>query len=297
MDSSSKIGVLFIDLSGHARLASRIGETEAMRAVDRCTTRIHRAIQSAHGTLVGDSTRDLIAVFSTADQAVSAAIEMQERVADLPPVSGIKLTLRIGCYYGTGTIEAEGICGDAMEIGGQLLGMAGINQILSCAQTQSFVTGGNTTRFQPLSGVALTLQEERECPVFEILWNGQAGITPIVADTRLKDPAVRTMVFRFQGRSYVLDEKTPVLTIGRDSHSVIQINDKKISRHHARIEYQPEGYLLVDLSTNGTYLAVDGQEERVLRHREELLHGRGRIGFGHPVETRDRLPSLEFAET
>ncbi len=48
------------------------------------------------------------------------------------------------------------------------------------------------------------------------------------------------------------------IIIGRDPNSDILINDAEVSRHHATIKLQPEGYVFEDLgSTNGTI--INGQ--------------------------------------
>jgi pSer/pThr/pTyr-binding forkhead associated (FHA) protein len=78
-------------------------------------------------------------------------------------------------------------------------------------------------------------------------------------------------------RSQVLYQDQQIWTIGRDSHQVaIPIPDKRLSRHHAAIQYrQPEGFYLIDLkSTNGTF--VNG--ERV--HHSTRLHDGDRIRLG-----------------
>jgi diguanylate cyclase (GGDEF)-like protein len=55
------------------------------------------------------------------------------------------------------------------------------------------------------------------------------------------------------GVRHVLSEK-PVI-IGRGEESDIRIFDNSVSRRHARIETQPEGFLVLDMqSTNGTYV-------------------------------------------
>ena len=55
-------------------------------------------------------------------------------------------------------------------------------------------------------------------------------------------------------RSFLI--KRPSMSIGRDADNDIALDDHKTSRHHTRIEFDGQGYRIVDLnSTNGTYLA------------------------------------------
>jgi diguanylate cyclase (GGDEF)-like protein len=64
------------------------------------------------------------------------------------------------------------------------------------------------------------------------------------------------------GRCYMLGNEPA--TVGRDPVSEIRVNDKSVSRRHARVQPESDGYALQDLnSTNGTYV----NEERVGMHR------------------------------
>jgi diguanylate cyclase (GGDEF)-like protein len=55
------------------------------------------------------------------------------------------------------------------------------------------------------------------------------------------------------GARYILGDRP--LVIGRGNHCDLRIEDSSISRHHARIEPEAAGYVVVDLqSTNGTYV-------------------------------------------
>ena len=47
---------------------------------------------------------------------------------------------------------------------------------------------------------------------------------------------------RYHGRAFLLDEKTTVLTLGRDLGNKLVIEDRKASRQHARIERRADGY-------------------------------------------------------
>jgi predicted component of type VI protein secretion system len=59
--------------------------------------------------------------------------------------------------------------------------------------------------------------------------------------------------------------------------------DRKASRVHARIERRRDKFLLVDQSSNGTYVTFAGESEIVLRREELILRGHGQIAFGHSI--------------
>jgi pSer/pThr/pTyr-binding forkhead associated (FHA) protein len=75
------------------------------------------------------------------------------------------------------------------------------------------------------------------------------------------------------GREYTMTGET--LVFGRDAGSDVVVTGNEVSRRHAEIQSSPEGYVLNDLSVNGTY--VNG--ERV--GRQHLLARADVIRIGH----------------
>ena len=54
------------------------------------------------------------------------------------------------------------------------------------------------------------------------------------------------------GREYNVGDRA--LSFGRDAASDVVVSGNEVSRHHAEIRNDPAGYLLMDLSVNGTYV-------------------------------------------
>ncbi len=75
------------------------------------------------------------------------------------------------------------------------------------------------------------------------------------------------------GREYTMSGAS--LVFGRDAGSDVVVTGNEVSRRHAEIQATPEGYVLNDLSVNGTY--VNG--ERV--GRQQLLARADVIRIGH----------------
>jgi len=82
-------------------------------------------------------------------------------------------------------------------------------------------------------------------------------------------------------RELDLDQNSAPITLGRDAQNDVVIMDRKASRLHARIERRRDKFVIVDVSSNGTYCAVAGEPEIMLRREELILRGSGRISFGH----------------
>jgi predicted component of type VI protein secretion system len=70
------------------------------------------------------------------------------------------------------------------------------------------------------------------------------------------------------------------MTFGRDVASSLIVEAEWVSRHHANIEHKRGHFVLIDRSTNGTFVALSDDEE-VRVHREEFVLRRGGVlSFG-----------------
>ena len=78
--------------------------------------------------------------------------------------------------------------------------------------------------------------------------------------------------------------------------------DSRVSRSHARIDWQGSTFQLTDLSYNGTYVRFGSDDEVVsLRRGSCTLHGTGVIGLGgSPNDANSptvRFEVLSFLDT
>jgi pSer/pThr/pTyr-binding forkhead associated (FHA) protein len=101
----------------------------------------------------------------------------------------------------------------------------------------------------------------------------------LVAPAGQKGGGMRTggrLVCLTDGREYTVGNGP--LSFGRDAASDVVVSGNEVSRHHAEIRSEADGYILLDLSVNGTY--VNGE----------------RIGKAHPLARADviRIGNDEF---
>jgi hypothetical protein len=72
--------------------------------------------------------------------------------------------------------------------------------------------------------------------------------------------------------------------IGRRSGCDLRVVSRHVSREHARVEYRDGVFILVDLSSNGTFVQSEGGEIADVFRGECQLRGRGVISLGRPVD-------------
>jgi len=274
--------VMFADVSGSTALFERLGDKEAMHAVERCLKRMKRSIDGYKGKTVQIVGDELLAAFEQAEDACQAAIDMQQRIADLPPVSGLKLTIRIGLHYGEVLEEGERLSGPAITTAARIAGIARRDQILCSSSLVGTLPKPTVIAADAMPDLGSVQEDDTSLPLFQIHWPSyQGGGHSLLSSLPpLEPPASGRLCLRYRGKAFLLDEKTPVLTIGRDLGCKLVVDDRKASRQHARIERQDDGFYLVDTSTNGSFVAINGRQEVLVRRHDMPLEQTGRITFG-----------------
>jgi pSer/pThr/pTyr-binding forkhead associated (FHA) protein len=85
----------------------------------------------------------------------------------------------------------------------------------------------------------------------------------------------------------------PPITIGREEGNVIQLNDERVSRFHAKIQLDHEQIVMTDLdSTNGTRVNGEDIQLRNLRFGDVIQIGRTVMVFGSREQIAGRLKEL-----
>src|SRR5436305_10215997 len=95
-----------------------------------------------------------------------------------------------------------------------------------------------------------------------------------------------------KGRVY-RDLPIPV-TIGREEGNLLRLNDERVSRYHAKVQFDNEDVILTDLdSTNGTRINGRPVQIRRLLPGDRVGVGRSILVFGTPEEIAARAAALK----
>ena len=288
--SQRNLCVLFADVSGSGGLYEKRGDAEALYAVDRCIKRMERAVAVHAGRIVKIIGDEMMAVFEAADSAVQAACEMQQRIDDLPPVSGVKLSVRAGLHCGPAAEEKSDVFGEAVNVAARMAGLSEGGRILTTGPTVGTLAPLVRQATREIE-VPVVKGKGDEPRVFEVDWRnglGKAmGVSNLPAALTAPSPQPAPMTpalkLRHDGVDVQVEPDRQTLSFGRDGGSDLIVADRRASRKHARIERRRDGYALVDQSTNGTYVSFDGELEFALKREEVILRGHGWIAFGHSV--------------
>lgn len=85
---------------------------------------------------------------------------------------------------------------------------------------------------------------------------------------------------RFDDRELVVGQRPSSITIGRAEENDVVVNGHLSSRLHARIVIGRSNFVLIDESTNGTFVQAGDGEDLFVHHDILQLKGQGMIGLG-----------------
>ncbi len=300
--------VLFADMRGSTALYENLGNTEATMVVTRSVDLLARIVRGHQGTVVKTLGDGLMAVFDGANSAIAAADEMQESLERITPPSGRTsvarvpvLKLQLGLAYGE-VVEMSGDCfGDAVNVAARLLDHAGDNEILATVGVVTALEDETRTRFRSLDRVQLRGRVE---PVHVYLLQGRRfSDTAATAYGELPTPVEPEGIrLTWLDLNHIYSGRSLPVILGRSPQVTYCIDDSRVSRSHARIDWHGGAFQLTDLSFNGTYVQFSGGAEIVaLRRGTCTLHGTGLVGLGaslaDPTAPSVRFEIMKFSDT
>jgi class 3 adenylate cyclase len=294
--------VLFADLRGSTSLYEQLGNAEATSVVTHTVAAISRAVPSHDGQLIKTLGDGLMAVFPDPGSALAAADQMHDvlerlvtRGSEHGASSGLRaLRLQVALARGE-VVEMAGDCyGDAVNVAARLLDHAGDNETLVTAEVYAGLGPDIQARFRNLDRMQLRGRVE---PVqVHLLTGGRRSGDQAATQFGDVGPATEPEGIRLTWRERARVYAGPHLPIvlGRSPQATYCIDDSRVSRLHARIDWHGGAFQLTDLSYNGTYVRFGNDEEVLtLRRTSCTLHGSGVIGLGGPPGD-GFLPTLSF---
>ena len=301
--------VLFADLRGSTALYETLGNAEATSVVTHTVSAMARAVPACHGEVIKTLGDGLMAVFSTPADGLQAALQMHEALDQLVSrgrergaSAGLRgLRLQVALARGE-IVEMGGDCfGDAVNVAARLVDLASDNETLITADVLTGLAPELRRRFRSLDWMHLRGRAE---PVQVHVLGGRRALD--LAPTQfgavpstLEPEAVRLL---WLGINEVYDGERMPVVLGRSPQAHFRVDDSRVSRSHARLDWHGGVFQLTDLSYNGTYVRFASSDDVVsLRRGRCMLHGSGTIGLGgsptDPGAPVVRFEVLSFYDT
>jgi class 3 adenylate cyclase len=278
---TSELAVLFADVSGSTSLYETLGDERALAAIGGAVAVMADACRAHEGRVVKTIGDEVMAVFGDADAAAQSAIAMQARITE-DCARHARLAIRVGFHLGPALERDDDVFGDSVNLAARLAGVARAAQVMTSHATASVLAPWLRARTRRLG--ALTVKGKHDdLDVWELVWQDTSDDLTTLSTRVSVAPARLTL--RHGEREIVLDAPHSAIAFGRDAQNDVVVGDRLASRNHARIERRRDRFVLVDHSSNGTFVAREGEPDIPLRREQYVLRGRGRISFGHAHAT------------
>jgi class 3 adenylate cyclase len=287
MGNEVEVAILFADVVGSTKLYEQLGDLRARDMVGICIDVMRGATEQHHGTVIKTMGDEVMATFPTADDALNAAAQMQREITTHP---GLKIgdhavAIRIGCNYGPVVAEHRDIFGAAVHTANRMTSQAKAGQIMTTATMVEQLSAEWRAAVRQID-VATLKGRSSEVALYEVLWQPEdvTSMVPTIA-ARERAPRPQRLRLRYQGQEVVVDEARANVSIGRAEENDLVVKGNLISRLHARVEISRNKFLLVDQSTNGTFVVGNDGEESFLRRDSMQIRGEGLIGLGRAPDS------------
>lgn len=295
--------MLFADLRGSTGLYETIGNADATRLVTQSVTLVARVVNLCGGTVVKTLGDGLMAMFDRSPAALRAAEEMHEALERIGLASHapVRLKLQVAVARGEVVEMAGDFFGDAVNVAARLLDHAGDNETLATSTVILDLPAVDQARFRNLDRIQLRGRSESvQVYLLEAHRFGDTAATAYGDIPPTTDPEGIRLTWFDLNRVYA-PTSLPVV-LGRSPQATYCIDDSRVSRSHARIDWHGGTFQLIDLSFNGTYVRFANDSETVsLRRGTCTLHGSGVIGLGSaPNEVSApcvRFEIMKFSDT
>lgn len=279
---TAKLAILFADICGSTKLYDHLGDELARRLVASCLNCMVAELAANQGTLIKTIGDEIMCTFPSAEQALSAASAMQCAVKKSTFEGGVSLHIRIGFHYGEVICEAGDVFGDTVNVAARVASAARANQIMT---TQS-VVNALPPRLQDQTHQIMSAEfkgKEEQYLIYLVSWEEDDD----EQNTHFSMPVMRNdlstyneLALRYENQQIVVNKNCKSVIFGRADNCDVVVKNSFVSRQHARFEYHFGKFVVVDQSSNGTFIRPDNGSVIRITREEMILQGKGFISLG-----------------
>ena len=281
MAKDLEVAILFADVVGSTQLYDKFGDTKASETVARCLEVMKDSTYQFNGVVIKTIGDEVMSTFPSVDEAMGAAKQMQTLISAAESNDeGIPVSIRIGCHHGPVVQEQNDIFGAAVHTANRMTSQAKAKQIIISGTTVDRM--GPEWRSQTRQiDVATVRGRIDEVALFELLWQPEEATSMLpTIDWESKAKGANQITLSFRDSKVVVNDQQKNINMGRADDNDLVVKGNLISRIHAKVEKRRGKFMLIDQSTNGTFLETVTGEETFVRRDSTELTGEGIIGLG-----------------
>ena len=270
--------VMFADVAGSTKLYEKLGDVIANSIISEVIQLMQDATLEHDGIVIKTIGDEVMCRFEKADDCALTAIKIQEKL-QLGMVQGQFVAVRIGFHCGEAIIQDDGdIFGDTVNTAARMAGIAKGRQIILTQETANQLSLELNQKARDFDKVHVK-GKAGEILISELVWEN-AGVTQMVSFDNLVSQLKQKITLDCAGREVTTDTDGDGLQLGRSDECDLIVHAELASRFHAKISVRRGHFLLVDQSTNGTYVLTDDGKSHFLRRDELVLNDSGVISLG-----------------
>ena len=290
MAKDLEVAIVFADVVGSTQLYDEFGDTKASETVAACLDIMKDATYQFNGTVIKTIGDEVMSTFRSVDEAMGASVMMQKRIsASGKKEDGIPVSIRIGCHFGPVVQEQNDIFGAAVHTANRMTSQAKARQIVISGFTVEQMSPETRKQTRQID-VATVRGRLDEVALYELIWQPEEATNMLpTIEWESKARKATKLVLHFRDATVEVSDQRKSVNIGRAEDNDLVIKGNLISRIHAKVEMRRGKFMLVDQSTNGTFLQnVQGKEKFVRRDSTELSD-EGTIGLGRAEQPGSAL--------
>ena len=290
-ESDDEVTILFADISRSTSIYETLGDIKARQLIHTCLSLMTDVTKKHNGDVIKTIGDEIMCTFPMANDAAAAA-EAMHRVLESASEITNPPNIRIGFHSGEVVEENNDVYGDAVNVASRMADMAKPRQIITTAKTVNELEPYYQARTRNIKHMLLK-GKRGNINVYELIWE-ENDATLIVSRSSPSPAITSRLKIRLGAKIIEINDQRNCVTMGRQSHNDLVVQDTRSSRSHARIELRRGKFYLIDQqSSNGTYLLTEKKESLRVKHDEVVLTGNGIIGLGSDV-TPDSSDAIHF---
>ena len=289
MAKDLEVAIVFADVVGSTQLYDKFGDTKASETVAHCLDVMKDATYQFGGTVIKTIGDEVMSTFNSVDEAMGAAVMMQTRVTSETKDQGIPVSIRIGCHYGPVVQEQNDIFGAAVHTANRMTSQAKARQIVISGFTVEQMSPELRKQTRQID-VATVRGRLDEVALYELVWQPEEATSMLpTIEWENRDRRASKLLINFRDTTIEISDQRKSINMGRADDNDLVIKGNLISRIHAKIEMRRGKFVLVDQSTNGTFLQDQQGNEIFVRRDSTELGGEGTIGLGRAEKAGSTL--------
>jgi len=277
-----KCAILFADVSGSSALYKAEGNEKAKALIDKMLQVMIFHTKKYEGQVIKTMGDEVMASFDDCEKACRAAMDIQRKSETVSIEHA--LGVRIGIGFGKTIKEGDDLFGEAVNDAAFVTGIAKSSQILLTESVVSQLPDNLKQSVQEFDQVAIKGAQDHSS-IFRLFWK-----TPTSGFSETQVFAVNTvnqhlddnyLTLSYGGQVFRLTPDDLPFVLGRGQQQVsLIVESEMVSRDHCHIVFRRGKFVLIDHSTNGTYIKPEDAQEIYLRREELPLLGKGTLSLG-----------------